>query len=1170
MDDLGNRIIFVSSTFRDMQTERDILRDVVLPQINEFAAQYGCRVELVDLRWGVDTTGASEEEQSRKVLYTCLDEIDRSRPFFIGILGDRYGWVPPGETLGQIAGALSDENIAQSLASGEYREKSVTALEIEYGALRAADPPECYFYMRQADYSVLSDEVRSRYVDDPENLVKQNRLKAGVTSRFPARVRDYPAVIANNEITGLEEFARMVTSDIVAGLCAEWGEPPQQAFSTQEQEARSLVAFRREHIEGFVGREEELSFLREVCLGEAEASVVLVQGVGGNGKSALMCKLMDEVAPHCFLLPFSCGLTPSSSRLEGLLRAFIWRLSAFLDQQDDGEALTSFEDLRERFHSLLRSAARQVRVVAVVDALDQLQDSDAARHMLWLSGALPANFRLVGSIVGGPEVEEVQRMGGQVRSITPFTMNEAEAVIQAAARRHRKEIPGRVIYNLYQKRTGDGERSAHSPLYLTLMVQDLAMLDRYEHNRIDELAAGGLSPMEAIVRYMTQRIDEIPGDAEGVYLALADRAGRLIGKEFVDTTLGLIAASRYGLRESDLAAGFAWLKREGVLQIDYNPADFSWLRQYLGGHLVQGGFQQWDFAHQSLRQACLNAPYDEMLNWGCYASANHFYDIFDSDEMALQELMYHLWLVDEWGCAAEAVAFFYDSVHFDVLARGLLDVFIRQGGEDCLPEEDFILCILTAAMEGVKPEYRHRIAEMYRFNLKNALANVAKENYHIRYLEKVMDMMNQTQGQEESYMHQSTAMLCMESLQSSYYATENNERMEYYKQAAAAMFQKISTQYSDEDDVLDVNIKKFIDSMRCLAKEDPQAAEQGLKKILLRLRALCGKNPAGEYLTDLSFALHSLGELYSQQKRDEEALSMLNEALAVVRQDSNQINYWYLHRAADSLAEHFAARGDFAAAEEYYRKAWSAPAGHYEITGDIRALELVANAGLSLAEFLLKVAAARPHEAPQRLRQAIEYFEKAGADGRLLSEKTGNVAILVSVALSYLYLADHYWKNGKEEKSYEFYKKTLEQILDLCSIAQPKEELYRGAVQTGEDILFKIQRDCETLFSAEPDYARHCADRFLQIRIDFYQRTGEAQDLQELVALCASQRRYGQALPFALEWAGLLESAEPSEERTENLCMAYDTAVWGLEELDRKEEAAFYRERAAALRPNGS
>ena len=69
--------IFVSSTFRDMQMERDALQTRVLPALNETAEQYGQTVSFCDLRWGIDTSDLESEEGSRKVLDVCLDEIDR-------------------------------------------------------------------------------------------------------------------------------------------------------------------------------------------------------------------------------------------------------------------------------------------------------------------------------------------------------------------------------------------------------------------------------------------------------------------------------------------------------------------------------------------------------------------------------------------------------------------------------------------------------------------------------------------------------------------------------------------------------------------------------------------------------------------------------------------------------------------------------------------------------------------------------------------------------------------------------------------------------------------------------------------------------------------------------------------------------------------------------------
>jgi hypothetical protein len=52
-------------------------------------------VELVDvdLRWGITV----EQAERGEVLPICLAEIDRARPFFVGMLGERYGWIPPAD-----------------------------------------------------------------------------------------------------------------------------------------------------------------------------------------------------------------------------------------------------------------------------------------------------------------------------------------------------------------------------------------------------------------------------------------------------------------------------------------------------------------------------------------------------------------------------------------------------------------------------------------------------------------------------------------------------------------------------------------------------------------------------------------------------------------------------------------------------------------------------------------------------------------------------------------------------------------------------------------------------------------------------------------------------------------------------------------------------------------
>lgn len=55
------RKIFISSTFRDMQAERDAIHTTVVPELRAMAQQYGENVEACDLRWGVNTGDLDRE-----------------------------------------------------------------------------------------------------------------------------------------------------------------------------------------------------------------------------------------------------------------------------------------------------------------------------------------------------------------------------------------------------------------------------------------------------------------------------------------------------------------------------------------------------------------------------------------------------------------------------------------------------------------------------------------------------------------------------------------------------------------------------------------------------------------------------------------------------------------------------------------------------------------------------------------------------------------------------------------------------------------------------------------------------------------------------------------------------------------------------------------------------
>lgn len=98
----GMKSFFVSSTFRDMQEERDVIHRKVFPMIRNKLKKFGETAEDMDLRWGVDTLNLTEEESGNMVIRVCIDAIDRCVPYFIVLLGERYGWIPDMSTIQNI------------------------------------------------------------------------------------------------------------------------------------------------------------------------------------------------------------------------------------------------------------------------------------------------------------------------------------------------------------------------------------------------------------------------------------------------------------------------------------------------------------------------------------------------------------------------------------------------------------------------------------------------------------------------------------------------------------------------------------------------------------------------------------------------------------------------------------------------------------------------------------------------------------------------------------------------------------------------------------------------------------------------------------------------------------------------------------------------------------
>ncbi|QJF19192.1 DUF4062 domain-containing protein [Phytobacter diazotrophicus] len=133
--------VFLSSTFRDMDAERHYLVTRVFPEIRQICYQRMINFSEIDLRWGI----TEEAAHNGRTVQICLEEIERCRslgipPFFIGFLGERYGWVPQADDLAAYWQQSPDQRYAGLIRDALKENISVTELEIRFAFL--APPPD--------------------------------------------------------------------------------------------------------------------------------------------------------------------------------------------------------------------------------------------------------------------------------------------------------------------------------------------------------------------------------------------------------------------------------------------------------------------------------------------------------------------------------------------------------------------------------------------------------------------------------------------------------------------------------------------------------------------------------------------------------------------------------------------------------------------------------------------------------------------------------------------------------------------------------------------------------------------------------------------------------------------------------------------------------------------
>jgi tetratricopeptide (TPR) repeat protein len=619
--------VFISSTFRDMQEEREELVKQVFPQLRRLCESRGVTWGEVDLRWGVP----DEAKAEGKVLPLCLQEIEHCRPYFIGLLGERYGWVPE---------EFSTELLHTQAWLAQHRGKSVTALEILHGVLENPEMEKhAFFFFRDPTYAAAHPGFTE---EEPALHKKLIALKDEI------RRSGFPVSEPYATPKQLGEWVLRDLTDVIQKLYPEKDIPNELDRAALDHEAYS--ASRRKV---YIGRDEYIDRLNAHAAGDGPPLVIA--GDSGGGKSALLANWShnwSEQHPETPVLVHFIGTAPDSANwmamLRRLLGEFKRKFGIQIEIPDQPNAL------HMAFANALHMVAARGMLVLALDGLNQVEDRDGAPDLVWLPPVIPANVRLVVSTLHGRPWEELKKRGWPVLTVEPLTVPERKRFIDKYFSGYGKKLDSKSKQDIVEARQTD------NALFLGTLLNELrqAGTDEELHKQIRlYLEPGPVEIIQMVAASLGRGGSEEDQQRLSPELELSDLYDRILDRwekdfgqpeppfnvEIVRKGLGLIYASRNGLSETELLS---------ALGSDESPLPRAlWSPLFLaaGDALVNyGGLLT--FAHESLRGAVW---YRYMSSKSNDEKRGHWVlgEYFKTQPLSkrqLDELPWHWLLVGRW------------------------------------------------------------------------------------------------------------------------------------------------------------------------------------------------------------------------------------------------------------------------------------------------------------------------------------------------------------------------------------------------------------------------------------------------------------------------------------------------------------------------------------------
>lgn len=735
--------VFISSTFADMDHERSYFNEVLSPKISRICAERGVSFFSVDLRWGITT----EEQVNGKVLPICLNEIDKCRPYFIGILGNRYGSI-----LDTVPAQISQT--IPWLAGKEGH--SITELEMLYAVLdhsREQMESNSAFYIRS---DRLSHELYGNLQPEKtEALTRLNRLKQYVSADESIRHAEYDSI---------EEFGKQVMENLLGWLDANFPE-------SEDISSIRSAWYNREILRNYIPLPRMEAFLNAYVRDSQKS--ILFHGDGARGKTTFLTawqpkggkkilincgadnryaywpSIAREIINQVHDTDESCGLPDihmGASMYFQLMDSVFQRKT---DNNDQTRLNTDFyfvtdeeqEDFRFAFIKWLHEIRPHTQVTVVINDLNLLED-ERSRLLSWLPASTHENLHIVCSTNDNEMVQNAELLGWNSKEMPLFDRDRAVDLIRECLHSYGKNLSEEQLERVLDS------VAVKYPGQLRFVIAFLINHGRF--HQLDALVA------------QTAAFDEIYDIYQYVYDFLMDEYNAR-EQAAMRMVFGLVCASSIPLSEqecftlsqkSNPVTAMEWahicrvFEQFEIIQGDYWNIRSEEIRKFLDRMLTE---EELRTAHAVLGdhfsvQLSEDQPHKSRLHIirdsTAYAKEilMHYQNAEDWDKLtgALsdRQLLYYLTKLD-WHCIRAAWVKLFLHTDYDIPGQliRLTAQYWNQAGDDKM------IAVMTAGLL-IDLGYRKHLPEVYRILGTDQISGSIGSNLKKTLSERFIDAYN--------------------------------------------------------------------------------------------------------------------------------------------------------------------------------------------------------------------------------------------------------------------------------------------------------------------------------------------------------------------------------------------------------------------------------------------